>query len=133
MMRSIYMVMNIHRYGTFEKESQWRGASDRSGHIYIYKTYIDAEFDVESFGMVYLASKGCLNKVVCEKHTFLNVLYRPTVRVSLLGVGERGESARQRTGRAQTALPSQDLLRAIAHGPGPEDQTLIWGSYGCEK
>ena len=40
-------------------------------HIYIYiyisKTYIDAEFDVESFGMVYLASRGCLNKVICEK------------------------------------------------------------------
>ena len=65
MMRSIYMVMNIHIYGTFEKESQWRGASDRSGHIYIIytytyihtyisKTYIDAEFDVESFRMVYL-------------------------------------------------------------------------------
>ena len=86
------MVMNIHIYGTFEKESQWRGASDRSGHIYIIytyhiyiytsKTYIDAEFDVESFGMVYLASKGCLNKVICEKRTFLNVLYRSTVRVS---------------------------------------------------
>ena len=74
------MVMNIHRYGTFEKESQWRGASDRSGHIYviyiyvcihIYQTYIDAEFDVESFGMVYFASKGCLDKVIREKHTFL--------------------------------------------------------------
>ena len=39
MMRSIYMVMNIHIYGTFEKESQWRGASDRSGHIYIIYTY----------------------------------------------------------------------------------------------
>ena len=71
------------------------GCKDRSGHIYdiyiciyicihIYKTYIDAEFDVESFGMVYLASKGCLNKVICEKHTFLNVLYRSTVRVSPL-------------------------------------------------
>ena len=67
MMRYIYEVMNIHIYGTFEKESQWRGASGRSGHlyvihtyihtyIYISKTYIDAEFDVESFGMVYLAS-----------------------------------------------------------------------------
>ena len=88
------MVMNIHIYGTFEKESQWRGASDRSGHIYIIytytytytyisKTYIDAEFDVESFGMVYLASKGCLNKVICEKHTFLNVCLPPTARVSL--------------------------------------------------
>ena len=33
------MVMNIHIYGTFEKESQWRGASDRSGHIYITYTY----------------------------------------------------------------------------------------------
>ena len=64
------MVMNIHIYGTFEKESQWRGASDRSGHIYISKTYIDAEFDVESFGMVYLASKGCLNKVICENIPF---------------------------------------------------------------
>ena len=55
-------------------------------HIYIYisKTYIDAEFDVESFGMVYLASKGCLNKVICEKHTFLNVCLPPTARVSRL-------------------------------------------------
>ena len=52
-------------------------------HIYISKTYIDAEFDVESFGMVYLASKGCLNKVICEKHTFLNVPLPPTARVSL--------------------------------------------------
>ena len=51
-------------------------------YTYISKTYIDAKFDVESFGMVYLASKGCLNKVICEKHTFLNVLYRSTVRVS---------------------------------------------------
>ena len=32
-------------------------------HIYISKTYVDAEFDVESFGMVYLASKGCLGSV----------------------------------------------------------------------
>ena len=75
------MVMNIHIYGTFEKESQWRGASDRSGHIYhiyiyihtyihiyISKTYIDAEFDVESFGMVYFASKGRLGKVICKKN-----------------------------------------------------------------
>ena len=83
------MVMNIHIYGTFEKESQWRGASDRSGHIYIiyihihiHKTYLDAEFDVESFRMVYLASKGRLGKVICEKHTFLNNLWPPTVRVS---------------------------------------------------
>ena len=93
MMRYIYMVMNIHIYGTFEKESQWRGASDRSGHIYVIytyihicihisQTYIDAEFDVESFGMVYLASKGRLGKVICEKHTFLNNLWPPTVRVS---------------------------------------------------
>ena len=91
-MMSIYIVLITYIYGTFEKESQWRGASDRSGHIYViyiyviyicmYQTYIDAEFDVESFGMVYLASKGRLGKVICEKHTFLNVLYRSTVRVS---------------------------------------------------
>ena len=60
MMRSIYMVMKIH----------------------ISKTYIDAEFDVESDGMVYLASKGCLNKVICEKHTFLNVPLPSRARVS---------------------------------------------------
>ena len=53
-------------------------------HIHISKTYIDAEFDVESFRMVYLASKGRLGKVICEKHTFLNVCYRSTVRVSHL-------------------------------------------------
>ena len=86
------MVMNIHIYGTFEKESQWRGARTAAGiymsHIYIYicihisKTYIDAEFDVESFGKVYLASKGRLGKVICEKHTFLNSPLPSTVRVS---------------------------------------------------
>ena len=59
-------------------------------HIYIYiyihisKTYIDAEFDVESFRMVYLASKGRLGKVICEKHTFLNSPLPSTVRVSQL-------------------------------------------------
>ena len=52
----------------------------------ISKTYIDAEFDVESFRMVYLASKGRLGKVICEKHTFLNNLWPPTVRVSLHSV-----------------------------------------------
>ena len=40
------------------------------------------EFDVESFRMVYLASKGRLSKVICEKHTFLNSLWPSTVRVS---------------------------------------------------
>ena len=85
MMRYIYGDEHTYIYGTFEKESQWRGASDRSGHIYviyIYQTYIDAEFDVESFGMVYFASKGRLGKVICEKHTFLNSRLSPTVRVS---------------------------------------------------
>ena len=55
-------------------------------HIYTYihisKTYIDAEFDVESDGMVYLASKGHLNQDICEKHAFLNVCLPPTARVS---------------------------------------------------
>ena len=50
-------------------------------HIYIYtnipKTYIDAEFDVESDGMVYLASKGHLHQDICEKHAFLNVCLPP--------------------------------------------------------
>ena len=69
------------------------GCKDRSGHIYVTYTYIhicihisqiyiDAEFDVESFGMVYLASKGRLGKVICEKHTFLNSPLPSTVRVS---------------------------------------------------
>ena len=91
------MVMNIHIYGTFEKESQWRGARtaadiymtyiyDMYICIYISKTYIDAEFDVESFGMVYLASKGRLGKVICEKHTFLNSPLPSTVRVSLFRI-----------------------------------------------
>ena len=51
-------------------------------YTYISKTYIDAEFDGESFRMVYLASKGRLGKVICEKHTFLNNLWPSTVRVS---------------------------------------------------
>ena len=57
-------------------------------HIYAYtyisKTYIDAEFDVESDGMVYLASKGHLHQDICEKHAFLNVCLPPTARVSQL-------------------------------------------------
>ena len=56
----------------------------RPQRTYISKTYIDAEFDVESFRMVYLASKGRLGKVICEKHTFLNSPLPSTVRVSLL-------------------------------------------------
>ena len=40
-MKVIYMVMNTYIYGTFEKESQWRGASLSSGrnhtdYIYVY-------------------------------------------------------------------------------------------------
>ena len=40
-MKVIYMVINIYIYGTFEKESQWRGASLSSGrnhtdYIYVY-------------------------------------------------------------------------------------------------
>ena len=31
----IYVVMNIHIYGTYEKESHWMGASGRSGHLYM--------------------------------------------------------------------------------------------------
>ena len=41
--------------------------------VYTPRTYIDAEFDVESDGMVYLASKGHLHQDICEKHAFLNV------------------------------------------------------------
>ena len=49
------MVMNIYIYGTFEKESQWRGANLSSGrnhtdyiYIYIYtqKYTLDPKFDV---------------------------------------------------------------------------------------
>ena len=54
-------------------------------YIHISKTYIDAEFDVESDRMVYLASKGHLHQDICEKHAFLNVSLPPTARVSLLG------------------------------------------------
>ena len=39
-MKVIYMVMNKYIYGTFEKESQWRGATLSSGRNhtdYIYK------------------------------------------------------------------------------------------------
>ena len=40
-MKNIYMVMNIYIYGTFEKESQWKGESLSSGrnhtdYIYVY-------------------------------------------------------------------------------------------------
>ena len=51
-------------------------------YMYISRTYIDAEFDVESDGMVYLASKGHLHQDICEKHAFLNVRGATTARVS---------------------------------------------------
>ena len=54
-------------------------------YIYTSRTYINAEFDVESDGMVYLASKGHLHQDICEKHAFLNVRPPPTARVSLEG------------------------------------------------
>ena len=51
-------------------------------YVYISRTYIDAKFDVESDGMVYLASKGHLHQDICEKHAFLNVSLPSTARVS---------------------------------------------------
>ena len=48
-------------------------------------------------------------------------------RCSYAGARHGQGSARQRTVRPQMALPSQDLLRPIANGPGPEVQTLIYG------
>ena len=42
-------------------------------------------------------------------------------------------SAWPRTVRPQMALPSQDLLSPIAHGPGPEVETLTLGSYQREN
>ena len=39
-------------------------------YLYISRTYIDAEFDVESDGMVYLASKGHLHQDICDKYAF---------------------------------------------------------------
>ena len=84
-MMPVYIVMITYIYMEHLRRNLSGGCKVPSGHIYdiytyiyiyicISKTYIDAEFDVESFGMVYLASKGCLNKVICEKYTFLNVL-----------------------------------------------------------
>ena len=57
-------------------------------YIYISKTYIDAEFDVESFGMVYLASKGCLKVVsaglkIAVEYIILNVIGKATLDTSL--------------------------------------------------
>ena len=77
MMRSIYMVMNIHIYGTFEKESQWRGARFPADiyipyihicmYIYISQILTDAKFNLESDGMNYLASPGHALTYICEK------------------------------------------------------------------
>ena len=73
-MMSIYIVLITYIYGTFEKDSQWRGASTSSGHIYTIYTYIyisqtltDAKFNVESDGMVYLTSKGRADTYIFEK------------------------------------------------------------------
>ena len=43
------------------------------------------------------------------------------LRCPCAGAGHGQESPRRRAGRAQTALSSQDLLRAIAHRPRPDD------------
>ena len=76
-MKVIYMVMNIHIYGTFEKESQWGGARFPADiytpyihiyvYIYIYQILTDAKFNVESDGMGYLASLGHALTYICEK------------------------------------------------------------------
>ena len=55
------MVMNIHIYGTFEKVSQWRGASDRSGHIYIIYTYIHVNIYIED-----LYRRGIRRRIVWD-------------------------------------------------------------------
>ena len=62
-------------------------------YVHISRTYIDAEFDVESDGMVYLASKGHLHQDICEKHAFLNVCLPPTARVSPMATAVRLSSS----------------------------------------
>ncbi len=42
-------------------------------------------------------------------------------KVPIRRAGHGQEGARRHAARAQTALPSQDLLRAIAHRPRPDD------------
>ena len=54
-------------------------------------------------------------------------------RCSCAGARHGQGSARPRTVRPQIDLLSQDLLRPIASGPGPEVETLIWGSYQPEN
>ena len=80
--------MNTYIYGTFEKESQWRGASlsserNHTDYIYVYM-YINqgyhprrAKFDVESNGMVYSSSNSSLGRVLGPFTAKLNVFVRP--------------------------------------------------------
>ena len=83
-MKFIYMVMNKYIYGTFEKESQWRGASLSSGrnhtdYIYIYTQEItlDPKFDVESNGMVYLSSVWSLGCYITHYTAKVNIFVPP--------------------------------------------------------
>ena len=95
-MKNIYMVMNIYIYGTFEKESQWRGASLSSGrnytdYIYVYM-YINQgyhpspKFDVESNGVVYLSSNSSLGRVLGPLTAKMNVFVPPAHATSRTGL-----------------------------------------------
>ena len=76
-MMPVYIVMITYIYGTFENESQWRGARFPADiytpyiHIYVYiyisQILTDAKFNVESDEMVYLTSKGRALIYICEK------------------------------------------------------------------
>ena len=67
-MMPVYIVLITYIYGTFENESQWGVQASPADiytpyiciYVYIYISQIltDAKFDVESDGIVYLASQG---------------------------------------------------------------------------
>ena len=82
------MVMNKYIYGTFENESQWRGASLSSGRnhtdyicIYVYINQGDHPRPkirrIESNGMVYLSSSSSLGHDVGPITAKVNVFVPP--------------------------------------------------------
>ena len=104
------MVMNIHIYGTFEKESQWRGASDRSGHIYVIHTHIYMYTYIDSLSY-YLRSKK----------DYQSVVYPPRLAVDLGSYvdGEAHGWARQPYGYFDPAPRPRDIIHTYIYGRRP--------------
>ena len=89
----VYIVLITYIYGTFEKESQWRGATYPADaitliiytyiHIYTQEYTLDPKFDVEPNGTVYSSSVWSLGCYIAHYTAKMYVFVRPAHATSL--------------------------------------------------